>query len=70
MPVGQTAIEQAPAAHSITTDGVVTAKGVDQHRECTHRNTVPHCLSTAGSGSFGRGYPAYLGPPLKGEKAG
>lgn len=70
MLVGQAAIEQARAAHSITSDGVVMGGGVDQHRESTHRSTVPCCLSTAGSCSFGRGYPAYLGPTLKGEKTG
>lgn len=66
---GQIATEQAPGALSITSIGVVMDKGVGQHQESTHRNTVP-CLSIAGSCSFGTGYLAYLGSTLKGEKTG
>lgn len=76
-PVGQTGAtvgwtdcpKQAPAAHSITSDKVMD-KGVGQSQESTHRNTVPGCLSIAGSCSSGRGDPAYLGPTLKREKTG
>lgn len=39
MEVGQTAAEQAPAAHSLDTkDGMVRRKCVDQCQESTRRN--------------------------------
>ena len=61
MEAGQTAAEQAPAAHSMDTkDGMVRDKGVDQHWESAHRNSVPCHPSIAGSCSFGRGHPVFL----------
>lgn len=50
MEAGQTATEQAPAAHSMDTkDGTVRDKGVDWLRESAHRNNTPCHLSIAGS---------------------
>lgn len=61
MEAGQTATEQAPAAHSMDTkDGTVRDKGVDWLQESAHRNNTPCHLSIAGSYSFGRRHPVYL----------
>lgn len=58
---GQAAMEQAPAARSMDTkDGMVMDKGVDWHRKCAHRKSIPCHPSIAGSCSFGRGYPDFL----------